>query len=226
MPGVRSQDAQRPRPMAWDAYRSQISLPLTDSLELFERVLRRSLANGDEREYISYPPAQPIAGQFENAIFHLALRTTVVGGTPTVKVVFEDSSDGNNWAILITYTEAGPSDGTYRYQAPTPFGGFLRVRLLISGAGGIGLVLCRGVLSVRSRKHEELSDLWSRIAASQLPHGVAELLRSELSVGPGGTLGVAPVGPAAKHSAPAVTTSCQCGGGCGSHSCSAECMCK
>ena len=150
MPRARSTDAIRPRPMSLDVYRAPTSVPLTDSLEIFERQLRRSFAAGVEREYISYPPAQPVAGQFENAIFHLVIRTTgLVGGIPTVKIIFEDSSDGNNWAILITYTEAGPSDGTYRYQAPTPFGGFLRVRLLISGAGGIGLVLCRGVLSVR-----------------------------------------------------------------------------
>lgn len=141
---------QRMTPGAYrDPNRQGSEDPPTTSLELFERMLRRSFAAGVEREYTSFTPFQPVAGAYDAAVFHLAVRTTGVGGTPTVKIVFDDSSDGANWTTMVTYTEAGPSDGTYRYVVPTPFGGFVRVRLLISGSGGIGYVICRGVMSVR-----------------------------------------------------------------------------
>lgn len=123
------------------------------SVEIFERQLRRSNASGVSREYISYPFFQHLGQWYEEAVLHLVLRTTdFIGSSPTVQVIFDDSSDGFNWAVLVSYTEAGPADGTYRYVATAPFGSHLRVRLVISGGALPALVLCRGVLSMKRKK--------------------------------------------------------------------------
>ena len=123
------------------------------SVEIFERQLRRSNAGGNSREYISFPLFQNLANWYEDAVLHLVVRTTdFVGSTPTVQVIFDDSSDGFNWAVLVSYTEVGPADGSYRYVATTPFGSHLRVRLVISGGALPALVLCRGVLCLKRKR--------------------------------------------------------------------------
>lgn len=137
-----------------------LDLPVLTA-EVFELMLRRSgVTSSSTREYLSHPEAWPLAGFYDEAILHLVVRTSPVGGTPKVYLYIEDSSDGTNWYIIDTQTLTNPADGVYRYVVPRPFAVWVRVRMVIEKtAGGAGLaayVLCRGLMSfVRRTTAEE-----------------------------------------------------------------------
>ena len=121
------------------------------ALEIFERRPRYSGAAMREKEYLSHAAGWPMAAYYHDAVLNLEIDDIAGYTNPDLKIIIEDSVEGETYFVMATYTYTSVTAGPIRKDIDGPFGPWMRIRLVLDGTLLPQFISIYGTMTYRRR---------------------------------------------------------------------------